>query len=571
MRHLRIASALSIILAIAVVAGLYASLASASATFVVTRDDDPAVDGCDTNGCTFREAIIAANQANGGTIDLGSHQVSLDQGAVTISAADLTIEGDGPAQASVGGGGTVVMHVASPANVAASGFKVTGGQSGDCGSGILNDGILDLQNMEVSGNTTTGTGGGICNTLTLTIENSTISNNHAQGSPAGGGIYNSGTMTIEHSTISGNVALGTSGGGNGGGIGNTGTATVEYTTIDGNSGSSSACDDCSSGAGIMNATDATLNLNWSTVSNNDGDTGAGLLNSGTATIMRSTFSGNEAGAMLNNSHAHMSIAYSTISGNIGDPYPKNGVGGISNYGTLSLTNDTIANNTAMQYPYGGLFTNTTGGSDFKATIFANNGSKNCSSSGTHTSVGYNLLTEDSCGPIGSDQVVADAMLSALQDNGGPTQTILPLAGSPAIDHGGPSCSGVEQRGAPHVNGCDVGATEFGSTPPTPTPSPSPTPAPQAFPIGDANCSDDVTATDLGELLKLADGLTQPSQCGRTTLPCFNFNGACFPVWVDTNCDQQVTGADGLPVLYYLIGQTQTIPDCTQVGQYPGFG
>jgi len=33
----------------------------------------------------------------------------------------------------------------------------------------------------------------------------------------------------------------------------------------------------------------------------------------------------------------------------------------------------------------------------------------------------------------------------------------------------------------------------------------------------------------------------------------------------------VTGADGLPVLYYLIGQTQTIPDCTQVGQYPGFG
>ena len=38
------------------------------ATFPVTRTDDPVVDGCDVNGCSLREAILAANASPGADI-----------------------------------------------------------------------------------------------------------------------------------------------------------------------------------------------------------------------------------------------------------------------------------------------------------------------------------------------------------------------------------------------------------------------------------------------------------------------------------------------------------------------
>lgn len=57
-------------------------------------------------------------------------------------------------------------------------------------------------------------------------------------------------------------------------------------------------------------------------------------------------------------------------------------------------------------------------------------------------------------------------LSALQDNGGPTETIAPLAGSPVIDAGGATgCPPDDQRGVARPQGaaCDIGAVEL-STP-----------------------------------------------------------------------------------------------------------
>ena len=58
--------------------------------------------------------------------------------------------------------------------------------------------------------------------------------------------------------------------------------------------------------------------------------------------------------------------------------------------------------------------------------------------------------------------VADPLLGDLLDNGGPTRTMLPLVGSPAIDNGVPgACPAVDQRGLPRLVGgtCDVGAAE----------------------------------------------------------------------------------------------------------------
>jgi uncharacterized repeat protein (TIGR02543 family) len=87
-----------------------------------------------------------------------------------------------------------------------------------------------------------------------------------------------------------------------------------------------------------------------------------------------------------------------------------------------------------------------------------------------TSGGYNILGSDCTSPWFSraetDRTV-DPQLGLLADNGGPTRTMLPQTGSPAIDAipGGQSpCSGStlrDQRGVarPQGNGCDIGAVE----------------------------------------------------------------------------------------------------------------
>ena len=46
-----------------------------------------------------------------------------------------------------------------------------------------------------------------------------------------------------------------------------------------------------------------------------------------------------------------------------------------------------------------------------------------------------------------------------------------------------------------------------------------------------------------------------------------FEGACYPVWTNPDCNNAIDGADVLPILMYLIGQPLSEP-CTQVGQYP---
>ncbi|TDR20717.1 choice-of-anchor Q domain-containing protein [Marinicella litoralis] len=95
---------------------------------------------------------------------------------------------------------------------------------------------------------------------------------------------------------------------------------------------------------------------------------------------------------------------------------------------------------------------------------------NCQSGDKPTSAGYNIVNDVSCefSAVG-DAENTDAMLSGLSNHGGPTDTFLPLTGSPAIDLvPNAACLNaygnlllIDQRGDSRPNGisCDAGSVE----------------------------------------------------------------------------------------------------------------
>ncbi len=99
--------------------------------------------------------------------------------------------------------------------------------------------------------------------------------------------------------------------------------------------------------------------------------------------------------------------------------------------------------------------------------------------------GYNIADDASCAftATGSTNSSAtlDASLGALADNGGPTQTILPVACSPAIGQVPPGttlnrvqvCPGTDQRGNSRPGAgetdCTIAAVEYNAQPSAATP------------------------------------------------------------------------------------------------------
>jgi hypothetical protein len=113
---------------------------------------------------------------------------------------------------------------------------------------------------------------------------------------------------------------------------------------------------------------------------------------------------------------------------------------------------------------------------FANSIVAGNDMAECCVSGVGTilTVGRNISSDASCSfTFKGDMQNTDPLLGPLQDNGGPTDTMALLPGSPAIDAGGNNIcdfvyvGGVDQRGWARpidadLDGsaiCDIGAYE----------------------------------------------------------------------------------------------------------------
>jgi hypothetical protein len=446
-------------------------------TLTVTSNLDTGIAG---DG-SLRGEIAAAS--SGDTINfapsLAGQTITLTQGELAINQS-LDIEGLGANQLSISGSNqsSVFDITASNASVTIAGLTITGGLNGD-GGGITNAGTLTVNYCTLTGNAANNNfGGAIDNLGTLTVNSCTLSGN---GAYFGAAIANEGTLAINNSAITGNSAVG---------------VPLGYPTTSGYV--APAGDGC--GGGIY-VSGGTLSINSSTIADNEAiggndpvgnaGTGAGgglFIAGGTATIDNSTFADNEAiggisggnyaagiGGAIENQGGTVTIDNSTLAGNqaSGNGYYSPGQGGGINNdaGTVSINNSTVADNQANN-----LVVSTLGGGNgggiygavqMYDTILADNAASYAPDlDGSVTSLGHNLIgnTTGGSGFVASDLLSVDPQLGPLQNNGGPTQTMALLPGSPAANTGdNTGAPAYDQRGPgyPRIVGgfIDIGAFE----------------------------------------------------------------------------------------------------------------
>jgi predicted outer membrane repeat protein len=282
------------------------------------------------------------------------------------------------------------------------------------------------QNSVLDGNIASeGSGGAVFSKGTLVVERSAFTNNSATG--LGGGIFNqNGSLSVNEAVFQNN-----SSGYTGGGISSLSSTSlvVTGTTFEGNFASYR-------GGGLY-ASLSTSTLNNNTFVRNSAASGGGggmMVVSGLNNLVNVTFSANT----------------STTAG----------AGIRVDTGTVNLTNVTFYQNSA---PNGGAIFRDAGTINLKNVILEQGPQGgNCGAPGP-VSLGFNLSSDSSCGLTqpGDLQNTATKLLP-LNYNGGPTQTHLPSAGSPAINTGTQAgAPAVDQRGQPRPFGLahDMGAVE----------------------------------------------------------------------------------------------------------------
>ncbi|HXK14863.1 MAG TPA: choice-of-anchor Q domain-containing protein, partial [Gaiellaceae bacterium] len=272
-----------------------------------------------------------------------------------------------------------------------------------------------------------------------------------------------------------------------------GTASISGVTITGGLADGTDVEDNPGvGAGVWIDNSGHLALLESTVTGNQASvSGGGIDSDGGLAVTRSTISNNSVtgsflgiGGGIDDFGSSLDVADSTITGNSA---VANG-GGVLSASDATFVGDTIAGNTAAAG--GGFFRYGLSNSQtFVNTIVSGNTGSDCSSPAP-SSIGHNLTSDASCGFSGAgDLSSTDPLLGALHNNGGPTDTMLPALGSPAIDAGSdPACTGTDQRGVSRPQGahCDIGALEVAAAAPSiadatrSTVSASPTSVPADF-------------------------------------------------------------------------------------------
>ena len=431
-------------------------------------------------------------------------------GAATIQ---LTFIKQIAADTEIDGGGLITLRatngyhfqVFSGKSLTLRNITLANGASNAAGA-IENFGTATLINTTLRDNRSVNNGGAVTNYGVLRLTNSFLENNKAQN--RGGAVYNDGGQVyVDGGIFSGNIISGTTG--TGGAIANNaGSISIQGGLFSGNH----ALD----GGAIYVGANTTTAITGTQILSNTAGYGAGIENSGVMTVTGVTVAGNTSvndGGGLWNLNGSIHMTDSTIRGNTaGGPG-----GGINHYGdvlvvdrvTISgnkaggngggvystagsqFTNVTLSGNRAQGTSGGGGFYQGNGNGSLRfATIYGNtaafgagvykdgsatgglyvqdvllvdNVTGNCD--GVVTSLGHNISDDTNCGLFTQpgDQVNVPVTLGPLANNGGPTLTHRPAAGSPTIDTGDciPNVT-TDQRGVarPYGSSCDVGSVEY---------------------------------------------------------------------------------------------------------------
>jgi RNase P/RNase MRP subunit p29 len=386
--------------------------------------------------------------------------------------------------------------------------------TGTAGGGIsvgVNYTSFDLTGGQLSDNTVgqnddlTGEGGGFTNASSgsVSISGTTISGNSVAGGK-GGGLSNrsgAGTLNIAGATITGN-----SGAFIGGGVAAAGTKTnITGSQITNNTVVTNSLVMQAEGGGIHVLTNATLTdttvadnraveAEWPALSLS----GAGVGNATNVALNRSTVSGNHfegegpgdgsphfgAGIASNSASSHMTLLNSTVTGNTDtDAVSIAGtVVGFQSNTIVKVIQSTIAGNPHNAAAFNLNFPGAGSTVELRGSVISDDPQACGTVTGTSS---YNVDAGSSC-PVGTGGVSnAAPLLGPLAPNGGATQTLALLVGSPAIDRVPlAACTDdlaapltVDQRGfarpVPVGGSCDAGAFEFVPGPPSgagPTPT-----------------------------------------------------------------------------------------------------
>ena len=425
------------------ITGTTANISVTVPSFVVTNTND--------SGAGSLRAALASAAANGSgnitfdpTVFTASNTAA--QNTITLTSATLNIPSNttitGP---TTGSGATLKNLVTVSGNNGLTDFIVNSGVTGAAIAHLIVTGAnLSLNSGIVAGVAVTSGGTGYTNPA-VTINDPTGTGATATATVSGGAIsaiyvtnpgtgYTAPSVTVSDPTGTGATVTVSQGSG----IFNAGTLTVSMSTISANA--------AIEGGGIFNNPGATLTLSTSTFTNNTAASGGGLFSAGTLMVTNSTFSGNSAACNSSSCVANgggisstnsFTLTGSTVSGNsatCSGAASGAGGGGIAVVGaTVTLANSVVAGNSTS------------------STCAAVAGYADILGNYAPTSGGGNVVGTSSSGTSN-----VNPMLAPLGNYGGPTQTMIPLPGSPVICAISPSsATGTDQRGLPRTTTYDA--------------------------------------------------------------------------------------------------------------------
>jgi CSLREA domain-containing protein len=412
-------------------------------------EDDGASDPALGAGTSLREALNFANSDEDtstitfGLPGTGTKVINLTSALPDITAP-TTIQGPGAGVLTVqrqSGGRYRIFTVNMTSLLTISGLTITNGDTADAG-GAISANHLTLLNCILSGNNAEGGGGAILvpelSESVITITNCTIKDNIGRD---GGGaiIMNKGTLSARNSTFANN-------------------STEHF------------------GGAIYNYADMTF-TNCTFRNNRAGEVGGGVYNGHIMTLAGCTLSGNSAyrgGGMRSETlynNGSSTLRNCTISGNSASYYS-----GLDSAGITVLDSCTITANTPIVGSNGGVYSagSTLTRTEVRNSIIAGNTGTDVDFGGgpevnSFQSNGYNVIGDGNAiaefVEVGDQNDISGTALKlgALANNGGATQTHLPLSGSPALNRGNTTLT-TDQRGVARPQGSadDVGAVEVTS-------------------------------------------------------------------------------------------------------------